>query len=122
MAEKHDFGIGNKLGTILKQERIDRGLIRDVVAERVGISVRHLAAIENEERMPSADVLLLLIRALGISADLVAYPEKIPDDPEDVRETNQLIRLVRICDRRARRAARAMLEVLVYGDKSDEQG
>lgn len=122
MVKKHDFGLKHKLGAILKQERINKGLTRDVVAERVGISVRHLAAIENEERMSSADVLLLLIRALGISADLVAYPEKIPDDSEDVLETSQLIRLIRICDRRARRAARAMLEVLVYGDKSEEQG
>ena len=122
MAEKHDFKIKGRLGAIFKQERIANGLIRDVIAERVGISVRHLAAIENDERMPSAEVLLLLIRALGISADLVAYPEGIPDDPEDVRETNQLIRLSRICDRRARRAARAMLEVLVYDGKSEEQG
>ena len=45
--------ITDKLGEIFKHERVNAGLTRDDVAERVGIGVRHLAAIENEKRMPS---------------------------------------------------------------------
>lgn len=76
MAIKDDEVLTDKLGEILKREREKAGYTREVIAERAKIGVRHLAAIENEQRMPSAKVLLRLIRAIGISADLLAYPEK----------------------------------------------
>ena len=120
MAKKGDEVITDKLGKILKREREKTGYTREQIAERAKIGVRHLAAIENEQRMPSAKVLLRLIRAIGISADLLAYPERTPDNTEEVRETNQIIRLIHICDRRARRAAKAMLEVLAYTDKTED--
>lgn len=120
MAIKDDEVLTDKLGEILKREREKAGYTREVIAERAKIGVRHLAAIENEQRMPSAKVLLRLIRAIGISADLLAYPERTPDNTEEVRETNQIIRLIHICDRRARRAAKAMLEVFAYTDKTED--
>lgn len=120
MAIKDDEVLTDKLGEILKREREKAGYTREVIAERAKIGVRHLAAIENEQRMPSAKVLLRLIRAIGISADLLAYPEGTPDNTEEVRETNQIIRLIHICDRRARRAAKAMLEVFAYTDKTED--
>ena len=120
MAIKDDEVLTDKLGEILKREREKAGYTREVIAERAKIGVRHLAAIENEQRMPSAKVLLRLIRAVGISADLLAYPERTPDNTEEVRETNQIIRLIHICDRRARRAAKAMLEVFAYTDKTED--
>jgi transcriptional regulator with XRE-family HTH domain len=120
VAIKDDEVLTDKLGEILKREREKAGYTREVIAERAKIGVRHLAAIENEQRMPSAKVLLRLIRAIGISADLLAYPERTPDNTEEVRETNQIIRLIHICDRRARRAAKAMLEVFAYTDKTED--
>lgn len=57
MVEKDEVKITDKLGEILKRERLNRGVSRDEIAERTGIGVRHLAAIENEKRMPSAEVL-----------------------------------------------------------------
>jgi transcriptional regulator with XRE-family HTH domain len=120
VAIKDDEVLTDKLGEILKREREKAGYTREVIAERAKIGVRHLAAIENEQRMPSAKVLLRLIRAIGISADLLAYPEGTPDNTEEVRETNQIIRLIHICDRRARRAAKAMLEVFAYTDKTED--
>jgi transcriptional regulator with XRE-family HTH domain len=114
VVKKDEAKITDALGEILKRERLKAGYTREEIAERAGIGVRHLAAIENEQRMPSAEVLCRLIRAIGISADLIVYPETIPSEPEDAHETAQLIRLIRICNQRARRAAKAMLEVLCY--------
>jgi transcriptional regulator with XRE-family HTH domain len=112
VTKKHEERITGKLGEILKKERIKARYTREETAERAGIGVRHLAAIENEQRNPSAEVMCRLIRAIGISADLIVYPASIPPETEDVAETAQLIRLIQICDKRARRAAKAMLEVL----------
>ncbi len=120
MAKKDDEATTDKLGEILKRERINAGDTREEIAERTGIGVRHLAAIENEQRMPSVKVLLRLIRANGISADLIAYPERTSVDTEEVKEINQLIRLIHICGRKARRAAKAMLEVFAYTDKTED--
>ncbi|MGI6176819.1 MAG: helix-turn-helix domain-containing protein [Christensenellales bacterium] len=120
MAKKDDEATTDKLGEILKREREKAGYTREQIAERAKIGVRHLAAIENEQRMPSVKVLLRLIRANGISADLVAYPERTSVDTEEVKEINQLIRLIHICGRKARRAAKAMLEVFAYTDKTED--
>lgn len=120
VVEKHEAKITDKLGEILKRERNAAGLTREIVAERAGIGLRHLAAIENEKRMPSAEVMCRLVRAIGISADLIVYPDIIPSESEDAREISRLIRLIRICDNRARRAVRAMLEVLCYSKTSED--
>lgn len=120
MAKKDDEATTDKLGEILKREREKAGYTREQIAERAKIGVRHLAAIENEQRMPSVKVLLRLIRANGISADLIAYPERTSVDTEEVKEINQLIRLIHICGRKARRAAKAMLEVFAYTDKTED--
>lgn len=111
MAKKDEERITDKLGEILKRERAEAGYTREEIAERAGIGVRHLAAIENERRMPSAEVMCRLIRAIGISAT----PE-----PGDSRETAHLIRLIRICGKKACRAVKAMFEVLCYSSVSED--
>lgn len=50
------------------------------------------------------------MRALGISADRVVYPE---DEVEESEEF-QLVRLIRACDVRDRAAIKAMVEALLY--------
>ncbi len=110
MVKKDEERITDKLGEILKCERLKAGFTREEIAERAGIGVRHLAAIENEKRMPSAEILCRLVRAIGISADRVAYPEAILSESEDT----QLVRLIHTCDERDRRALKAMIEALRY--------
>ncbi len=116
MAKKDEVKITDKLGEIFKRERVNAGLTRDDVAERVGIGVRHLAAIENEKRMPSAEVLCRLVRAIGISADCIVYPEATLPESEDT----QLVRLIRTCDARDRGAIKAMVEALCYSRASED--
>lgn len=121
MVIKDDERITDVLGEILKRERLNKSFSRDEIAERAGIGVRHLAAIENEKRMPSAEVLCRLVRAIGFSADLIVYPESTPQKTEDAEEISQLIRLIRICDKRSRKAAKAMLDVLCFSKTTDDQ-
>lgn len=121
MVKKAEEKITDKLGEILKRERAKAGYTREEIAMRAGIGVRHLAAIENEQRMPSAEVMCRLVRAIGISADLIIYSDTIQSGTEDARETAQLIRLIHICSKNARRAAKAMLEVFCYSSKSGDK-
>ena len=64
---------------------------------------------------PSIEVFCRIIRALGISADCVVYPEYKNSESEEM----QLIRLIRACDERDRMAIKAVIEALLY---SREQG
>ena len=57
------------------------------------------------------------MRALGISADRVVYPE---DEMEESEEA-QLVRLIRACDVRDRAAIKAMVEALLYSREESSQ-
>ena len=115
MFDKDEVKITDKMGLILKEIRMEKGFSRELIAERARIGTRHLAAIENEKRAPSIEVFCRIIRALGISADCVVYPEYENSESEEM----QLIRLVRACDERDRIAIKAVIEALLY---SREQG
>ena len=115
MFDKDEVKITDKMGLIPKEIRMEKGFSRELIAERARIGTRHLAAIENEKRAPSIEVFCRIIRALGISADCVVYPEYENSESEEM----QLIRLVRACDERDRIAIKAVIEALLY---SREQG
>lgn len=98
------------MGPVLKQARIDAKMTQEDLAERIGKTARYLQAIENEERGVSLDTLFRLVRALGISADAIAYPGREADNGE----AEQLMRLIRLLNSRDRNvllaAAKQMLE------------
>ena len=114
MVEKEEVKITDKLGHFLKQERIKAEITREVIAERADIGVRHLTAIENEERMPSIETFCRIIRALGISADCAVYP----DTPLVESDESQRIRLIRSCDVRDCKAILAMVVSLLISRAS----
>ena len=66
MFEKDEAKITDKMGLILKGIRLQKGFSREIIAERAKIGVRHLAAIENEQRAPSIEVFCRIMRALGV--------------------------------------------------------
>ncbi len=112
---KKDALITNGLGAKLRVARENSDLSRELVAERADIGVRYLAAIESGEKTPSVEVFCRIVRAIGVSADIVAYPESYETETEDA----QLVRLIRACDVRDRRAVKAMVEALRFSRMSE---
>lgn len=55
------------------------GYTREQLADRVGISARYVASMELNDKLPSMDVLLLLIQALGCTANDLLMPERAKD-------------------------------------------
>lgn len=107
MAEKDETIL---IGSILKEERLRLGYTRDQVAERAGIGVRYLVAIENDEKKPKFDVLYRLLRSLGISADKVFYPEQIGIMSE---ESEHIKRLYQTCTPRDQRLVLSLLDSML---------
>ena len=63
----------NKIGEIIRKERIRNCLTMEELAEKIGISNRYLSAIESEGRIPSYGVLGKLITTLSIDANQFFY-------------------------------------------------
>lgn len=69
----HEYKI--PLGDAIRNTRKTLNLTQATVAERAGIDVRTLIAIENYEGNPKMQVMYPLVRALEMDANLIYYPK-----------------------------------------------
>jgi len=74
----------------IEHARIDKGLTREDLAERIRKSERYVAAIERGERTPSLKTCCQIVRCLGISADKLFYPEATLDENSATREITRM--------------------------------
>ena len=88
MSEKND-PLMKQTGGALRALLEGREFSRERLCERVGISVRHLSAIELGDKNPSISILFQLIRSMGASADRVVYPELFTED-SDLQQISRL--------------------------------
>lgn len=59
----------------LKLARVERGLTQEQVYNRSGISMSRISLIETNKYIPSDDERELISAALGLSRELIAWPE-----------------------------------------------
>ena len=87
----------SNLGTAIKAARKNKQLTQLELSEELGITPRHLQAIENENKTPSYDLLSRMLSYLNIPADnILNSPES-----ELTPEQEQLLYLIRHkCDPR----------------------
>jgi len=71
----------DRLGDVVKSTRQLMKLTQLQLADRLGITVRYLKAIENSGRKPSYDLLVRIVRELDIPTDIVFYPEHEIEKP-----------------------------------------
>ena len=99
----------DRLGSVLKTARIEKGLTGEQLAEIINITPRYLMSIENENKKPSYDVLFRLVRQLGISADTIFYPE----NQHVNTKVEQIVRLLHLCDDRDLNIVSATIKALL---------
>jgi len=97
------------LGDSIKAARHKSGLTIEELANRLDITERYLYRIENQGKKPSFDILYKLIRELGISPDLIFYPERSDQDSE----IEDLIRRLYNCDERSLEVIKATATALM---------
>ena len=81
----------SNLGAAIKAARKTKQLTQLELSEELGITPRHLQAIENENKTPSYDLLSRMLSYLNISADGVLNPVENELTPEQ----EQLLYLIR---------------------------
>jgi transcriptional regulator with XRE-family HTH domain len=84
-------------------------MISNYLAEKIGVGLRHLMAIENEGKSPSYEVLNNLIHILSIPPNDIFYPDKKSDSPE----LDYLVLLLKKCGIKEIRAITALIEALL---------
>lgn len=86
-----------KLGIAIKTARKSRNLTQMELSEELGITPRHLQAIENENKTPSYDLLSRILSYLNIPADSILSANESDLTPEQ----EQLLYLIKHkCDHR----------------------
>lgn len=97
-----------QLGPILKSIRKEKGYSREKFAERIGITPRHLTAIENEEKKPSCEIFYAIIRSLGVSADRFLFPENLNND-----EAEEIKNLYMQCSERDKKIIHNIIDTML---------
>ncbi|MEG0900450.1 MAG: helix-turn-helix transcriptional regulator [Oscillospiraceae bacterium] len=85
------------MSSVIKSARENADITIEALAAKIDISERYIYRIENEQKKPSFNVLLKLIRELAINSDLIFYPDKPCKDTE----VEDLIRMLYNCDERS---------------------
>ena len=98
-----------ELGDVIKVAREKSDLTVEALAEKVGVTERHLYRIENNEKKPSYELLHKLIRELSITPDSIFYPERLSTDSE----VENLIRFLYNCDERSLQVIKATAKALI---------
>jgi len=99
----------DELGFVIKNARLQAGMTRKELADKLCFSIRHLMCIENNQQKPSYSLLFRLIRELSIPPDLIFYPETASAH-DRYREASVLLRQ---CDEQELGLVIAMICVLV---------
>lgn len=96
------------LGERLKKARKDCGLTQEQLAERSGLSTRHIAKIEKGDVNPSFEVLSTLVKMLGVSFDSIFDPAS-----EQVEaELQEIAGLYRACPELGRQLVLATIRTM----------
>lgn len=98
------------IGARLKKTRTDRDFTQQQLADKTGLSVRHIANVEKGDVNPSIEVLSTLVEALGVSYDFILNPA---DEPIEV-EIQEIAGLYRSSPKEVRRLILACVRTMAY--------
>ena len=83
----HDMTL---IGRVLRSARETKGLTQAALAEKAGVALRTIIALENDQRYPTYEVFYKVIRVLDISADHIFWPENVRYTPEQEQVIHEL--------------------------------
>ena len=73
----------SSIGKNIRKFRLIKKLRQEDLAEKAGLSTNYIGAVERGEKLPSLETFIVIVNALGVSADMVL---------SDVIETGYLVR------------------------------
>lgn len=83
------------LGKLVKEKRLEKNITRQMLADKIGVGIRHIFSIEHEGGNPSYKVLCELVYALEFPPDDIFYPQNVETNSELIN----LFKMIRLCDK-----------------------
>lgn len=87
-ADNFDF---SELGLAIMDAREKQQITREELAEKIGISARHLQSIEKEGQYPSFPLFIQLMKMFHISVDQYIYPNSLTEKTTLCRQVDALL-------------------------------
>jgi HTH-type transcriptional regulator/antitoxin HipB len=78
----HQNDAAASLGTAIRIAREEQGLRQDELALAAGVSVRTVHQVESGKPTSRLDVVLRILRALGLTFEILPAPRRRPPTPE----------------------------------------
>ena len=78
-----------RFGEKLEELREGKNMTREQLADQVGLTTRHIAALERGERRPTLNTMEKLLRTLGAPTEWLVYPE-FEEQNARLRESSHL--------------------------------
>ena len=100
--------LSSQLGILLREMREEKNISRKRASEYIGVSQRHLSAIELGEKYPSVETLYRLVRYFAAPANRLFYPELNCEDSQ----IEEIQRLVATCTPKQRQLIAAFVKML----------
>ena len=104
-----------KLGSAIRNARINSKITQEELAEMLGVTPTHLKHIESEHRKPSIEVLFMLSHILHMSLDALFLDYDC--DYEKKRLISEINLMLSDCEPRDLRAISAALQEITSSDK-----
>ena len=99
----------SSIGIAIKTARLQKHWTQEQLAEKSGVGMRHIMAIENGKRNPGIETFKFLVQALGLSADAILFPEA--SSPLQ-QQTDTVIRQIERCSDYNRKIALLLIQTL----------
>lgn len=84
--------IDNKLGAVIKEARIDKGLSQEQLAEILNVTPTHIKHLESGRRKPSVNVLFQLSEILSFSLDSLLEKNNFSEINPKAQRINAIIK------------------------------
>jgi len=97
------------IGSTIKAARLQKRWTQEQLAEKSGVGMRHIMSIENGKRNPGIETFRCLVKALGLSADAILFPEAVSPLQQ---QTDKVIRQVEKCSEYNRQIALLLIQTL----------
>lgn len=85
---KYDF---KTFGQAIKAARKVKGISRNQLADKMNITLRYIASIENSGQHPSLQIFYELVTLLDVSVDQFFFPDKTVEKTTQRRQLDSLL-------------------------------
>lgn len=104
------------LGKLVKEKRLEKNLTRQMLADKIGVGIRHIFSLEHEGGNPSYKVLRDLVYTLELPPSDIFYPQNV----ETNSELTSLFNMIKRCNQYQLSIVQATIKAILENEYLDD--